>query len=247
MYRSLPTPRPSGAPPAGPANSETAIPRRAMVARLEADGDLHDPALREALLGVRREVLFPRAYVRRNEPGAEPGKWQLPHRAHPEDLAEWLELIHSGVSVLVQHDGEPLSGQRWGIVTGGAITGMSSVMSMTVRTVGRLRLRRGLRYLDLGTGAGIASALAKHILGPDGSVTTVESDRDLADAAAVRLVSLGLDAHVLTADATGGFEADGRPYDRVLSTFAVPRLPVPWVGGARRRRSAAEHPDQQLP
>ncbi len=224
--RTVPLPRDGGAPASG-SDEDAAQARLAMVARLEADGDLTDPAVREALLAVRREVLLPRAYVRRNAPGAQPGVWQLLDGAHRQDRAEWLELIHSGASVLVQHDGEPLGSQRRGTVSGGSITGMSSVMAMTVHTLQALRLRPGGRYLELGTGAGVTAALAARILGT-GAVTTVESDRHLADAADARLAALGLGVRVVTGDGLAGY-ATGGPYDRVLATFSVPCLPQAWL------------------
>uniref|UniRef100_UPI0012FEBC5A methyltransferase domain-containing protein n=1 Tax=Streptomyces megasporus TaxID=44060 RepID=UPI0012FEBC5A len=225
MYRPPPSPRPD-APPPPPTDDLTAA-RLAMVARLEASGELRDPAVRAALSAVRREVLLPRAYVRRNEPGARPGVWQLLDGAHPEDRAEWSEVVHGGGSVLVQHDGERVTAQRRGMVAGGRITGLSSVVSMTVHTLQRLRLRPGLRLLELGTGTGVTAALAAHILGP-GAVTSVESDRHLADAARARLDALGSGVRVVTADGLDGCP-DGAPYDRVLSTFAVPYVPRAWL------------------
>lgn len=68
----------------------------ATVARLEADGVLHDPALRAALLQLRREVLMPRAYVRRNSPGMQPRVWQLLDSPHPDDREEWLQVLPPG-------------------------------------------------------------------------------------------------------------------------------------------------------
>lgn len=198
-----------------------------MVARLEGDGQLHDPMVRAALLAVRREVLLPRAYVRRNAPGAQPGVWQLLDGTHPEDHAEWLKVIYGGGSVLIQHDGEDLDAQQRGPVTGGAITGLSSVVAMTAHTLQRLELRPGLRYLELGTGAGITAALAAHILGP-GAVVTVEADPHLAAAARRRLAEHGLPVRVVAGDGLDGC-ADGGPYDRILSTFAVPSIPPAWL------------------
>ncbi|MFE3906557.1 hypothetical protein ACFXPY_41570 [Streptomyces sp. NPDC059153] len=71
--------------------------RRTLVERLEADGVLTDPRLREALSRLDRGVLLPRAYVRRSEPGTDPVVWELLDGTHPNDRAEWQELesIHN--------------------------------------------------------------------------------------------------------------------------------------------------------
>jgi hypothetical protein len=122
-----------------------------MVARLKAEGVLRDPALRAALLHVHREVLMPRAYVRRNGPGVQPGVWQLLDGSHPDDREEWRHLLHASGSVLVQHNGEDLTAQRRGTVTGGAITGLSSALSMTARFLQAAELQPRQRSLELGT------------------------------------------------------------------------------------------------
>ncbi|MGW8490275.1 hypothetical protein [Streptomyces sp. NPDC055886] len=85
--------------------------REAMVARLEAAGQLRPGPVREALPALRREVLIPQAYVRRSDPGVEPPQWDLLGWAAPADRAELLDVLYGGASVLVQHDGEPLLGR----------------------------------------------------------------------------------------------------------------------------------------
>ncbi|MFI9307192.1 hypothetical protein [Streptomyces triculaminicus] len=80
-----------------------------MVHRLEKQRDLTDPLLREALLNVRREVLLPRACVRRDAGYPEPVVLQLLDGAHPEDQEEWLDLIYSGASERWVRAGRPES------------------------------------------------------------------------------------------------------------------------------------------
>ncbi|MEU9182615.1 hypothetical protein AB0C90_38580 [Streptomyces sp. NPDC048550] len=83
--------------------------RAAMVARLGAEGALHPGPVRDALLELPREVLMPQGYVRRTALDELPVQWQLLDWSVPADRAEFLDVLHCGESVLIQHDGEPSS------------------------------------------------------------------------------------------------------------------------------------------
>ncbi|MFJ9613474.1 protein-L-isoaspartate O-methyltransferase family protein [Streptomyces noursei] len=200
--------------------------RQEMVARLEADQPL-DPVVREALLALRLDVLIPRAYVRQVPDGVEPGVWKLLDGAHPEDREEWIKVLYSGDSVRVQHDGERLDGQQRGVVTGGRITSLTSVMSMTAAFLGELQPQRGQSFLDLGSGPGVTGAAACLICGPE-RVTLVDRDPHLVEAVLERLAPLGLRPRAVTGDGYAGAPAFG-PYDRVLSGFAVEAIPPHWL------------------
>ncbi|WP_190066768.1 methyltransferase domain-containing protein [Streptomyces griseocarneus] len=92
-----------------------------------------------------------------------------------------------------------------------------------------LMLEEGHRVLELGTGAGWnAGLLARRA----DLVVSVEIDPELADAAAVRLKQAGLDVEVRTGDAARG-AADRAPFDRVIATYAVERVPWAWVEQTR--------------
>ncbi|WP_406082609.1 methyltransferase [Streptomyces zaomyceticus] len=201
--------------------------RAAMVDRLESDGVLTDPRLRAAFLRVRREVLLPHAYRRVSGSGADPIDWHLLDGSHPDDRAEWLDLIHSDESVLFQRDGEPLDGLGRGPVTGGHMTSMSTFTPATVEALQTLRLAPGQRFLDLGPGPGVALALAASVTGP-GLACGVERDRHMAAFAQRNLDTLGLGARVVEGDALDG-HPDGGPYDRIHSGIGVPGLPSVWV------------------
>ncbi|MEU2251375.1 methyltransferase [Streptomyces sp. NPDC019224] len=201
--------------------------RSRMVDRLSADGLLSDMLLRDALLRLPREVLLPHAYVRVSGPGTEPIDWRLLDGSHPEDRQEWLDLIHSGESVLLQRDGERLDTLARGPVTGGHMTSMSTYLPATVEALQALELGPGQRYLELGTGPGISLALAAAITGP-GLATGVERDRHMAAFAQQNLDRPGVGAAVAVGDALDGLKARA-PYDRIHSGIGVPRLPEAWV------------------
>ncbi|MBK6044633.1 50S ribosomal protein L11 methyltransferase [Streptomyces sp. MBT55] len=202
--------------------------REAMVARLEAAGQLRPGPVREALLALRREVLIPQAYVRRSDPGVEPPRWDLLDWAAPTDRAELLDVLYGGASVLVQHDGEPLLGRDRGERAGGVISSMSSVTGMTAELLQELDLRPGQRVLDVGTGSGVTAAVACHICG-DAGVVTLDRDRHLVDAAAVRLAELGFRPHVVCGTGEEAVGGQG-PFDRIFVSCTVQRVPTALVG-----------------
>ncbi|GAA3479602.1 ATP-grasp peptide maturase system methyltransferase [Streptomyces yanii] len=157
-----------------------------MVAELEKKDGLRPGPVRDALLALPREVLMPQAYVRRSAPGEEPPRWDLLDWSAPQDRPELLGLLYGGISVLVQHDGEPLLGRVRGTRSGASITSMSTVMGLTASLLQELDLRAGQRVLDIGTGTGVTAAVACQVCGDQG-VVTLDRDRHLTDAATVRL------------------------------------------------------------
>ncbi|MDT0616414.1 protein-L-isoaspartate O-methyltransferase family protein, partial [Streptomyces lancefieldiae] len=218
-------------------STTTGARRAAMVERLEADGVLTDVRLREALLSVPREVLLPHAYVRVSDPGAEPIEWRLLDGAHPDDREEWLDLIHSGESVLLQRDGEPLDALERGPVTGGHMTSMSTYGLATVEALQTLQLAPGQRYLELGSGPGVTLALAAAVTGPCLAVG-VERDGRMAAFAQHNLDQVGLGATVVEGDALDGHPAGGA-FDRIHSGIGVPCVPRACGGGRPHGVSAS--------
>jgi protein-L-isoaspartate(D-aspartate) O-methyltransferase len=81
----------------------------------------------------------------------------------------------------------------------------------------QLALAPGLRVLEIGAGTGYNAALMKHIVGPAGTVVSVD------------LVSAGYpDVTVVAADGAEGFPP-AAPYDRVIATVGVSDLAPPWL------------------
>ncbi|MEV0749834.1 methyltransferase [Streptomyces sp. NPDC050273] len=208
-------------------HEETGRQRAGMVDRLMAAGVLTDSLVRDALLRLPREALLPHAYVRVSGPGADPIDWRLLDGSHPDDRQEWLDLIHSDESVLLQRDGEPLDALPRGPVTGGHMTSMSTYTPATVEALQATGTGPGLHYLELGPGPGVSLALSAAITG-QGLVVGVERDRHMATFARRNLDRLDLGATVIEGDALEGHEARA-PYDRIHSGIGVPCLPAPWV------------------
>ncbi|MFH8884447.1 protein-L-isoaspartate O-methyltransferase [Streptomyces californicus] len=202
--------------------------REAMVARLEAAGQLRPGPVREALLALRREVLIPQAYVRRSASEVEPSRWDMLDRASAADRAELVGVLYGGAGVLVQHDGEPLLGRVRNERAGGMFSSMSSVTGMTAELLQELDLRPGQRVLDVGSGSGVIAAVACHVCG-DAGVVALDRDRHLVDAAAIRRADLGFRPHVVC---TTGEEPEAfqRLFDRIFVSYTVQRVPSALVG-----------------
>ncbi len=90
-----------------------------------------------------------------------------------------------------------------------------------------LQVTKGVRVLEIGTGTGYNAALLCHRLGPD-NVTTVDIDPELVDAARSRLADCGYHPTCVAGDGAAGHPPRA-PYDRVLATCAVARIPLPWL------------------
>ncbi|MEU8950007.1 protein-L-isoaspartate O-methyltransferase [Streptomyces sp. NPDC048489] len=205
---------------------DPAAARRAMVAELEARHGLRPGPVCDALLALPREVLMPQAYVRRSAPGEEPPRWDLLDWSAPQDRPELLGLLYGGGSVLVQHDGEALLSRASGSRSGASITSMSTVMGLTASLLEELQLRPAQRVLDVGTGAGVTAAVACEICG-DRGVVTLDRDRHLTDAAAVRLAYLGFRPQIVCGSGEQGVA--GAQFDRIFVSYAMERVPTALV------------------
>ncbi|MFI0928662.1 methyltransferase domain-containing protein [Streptomyces sp. NPDC021012] len=212
-----------GTPQLALGENGAAAARAAMVARLETSGEVKPGPVREALLALPRQVLMPQAYVRRSAPDETPPRWDLLDWSRPADREELLERLHSGESIAIQHEGEPILGRDAGARRGGAMTAMSSTLGMTADLLQLLDLRPGQRVLDIGTGAGVTAAVACFVCG-DAGVVTLDIDPYVTAAAGERLAALGYRPAVATGDGTTG-RPDAGPYDRIFVSFAVPRVP----------------------
>ena len=85
-----------------------------------------------------------------------------------------------------------------------------------------LRLTRGDRVLEIGTGSGYAAAVLSEIAA---EVYTIERLAPLADSARHRLADLGYDTvHVQCGDGTLGWP-EHAPYDAIVATAGGPEVP----------------------
>lgn len=94
----------------------------------------------------------------------------------------------------------------------------------------QLRAQPGMRVLEVGAGSGYNAALLAELVGPSGSVISLEIDEALAATAGERLAEAGYPperARVIAGDGWLGWPA-GAPYDRIELTVGAADLSPAW-------------------
>jgi protein-L-isoaspartate(D-aspartate) O-methyltransferase len=97
--------------------------------------------------------------------------------------------------------------------------------SLHIRLLHALDVRPGQRVLHLGAGAGYYTAILAELVGPQGSVTAVEVDPELA-AAAERNLKPWKQVKIVRGD---GFQWPRGETDRIYVNFAIGRPADPWL------------------
>ncbi|WP_424212703.1 methyltransferase, FxLD system [Streptomyces sp. BI20] len=141
---------------------------------------------------------------------------------------------------------------------GGSISSVSQP-SMVAQQLTQLDVRPGMSVLEIGSG-GYQAHLLRHLVGEEGSVTSVDIDADVTDRAESCLAAAGVkDVRVVLSDGEYGAH-DFAPYDRIVVTagaWDVPRELVAQMDGDGRlvtplrmrgltRSLALEHRDGRL-
>ncbi|MFG2173791.1 methyltransferase domain-containing protein [Streptomyces niveus] len=164
-----------------------------------------------AVHAVPRHLFLPAVIWLRDGEG---GSRSCDRAATPD---EWLSAAYSDAPLVTQFtDGLPTSSAS-----------MPSVVLRMLALAGLDRESAGRRVLELGAGTGYNAALLCQLCG-DQAVTTVELDPTLAAEAERNLKAVGHAPKVVRGDAEAGWPA-GAPYERVIATFSVDRIPAAWL------------------
>ncbi|MET9964552.1 ATP-grasp peptide maturase system methyltransferase [Streptomyces sp. NPDC006356] len=201
---------------------DTALERRALADRLTTSGVLRpDSPWRPAVEAVPRELfLHPGVFL-----PVDGGRWQ-PVTALGTPPQEWAQIAYRDESLATQLDGRLTADVATGTVTG-VPTSSSTTPATVVGMLEQLDVADGHSVLEIGTGTGYSTALMCHRLGED-NVTTVEVDHQVAARADAALEEAGHSTWTVTGDGLLGHPARA-PYDRVIATCAVRRIPYTWV------------------
>jgi methyltransferase of ATP-grasp peptide maturase system len=204
--------------------TDPAAERRRMATALVNEGILKTPWLRTAVEAVPRErFLLPGVFL-------DEGRTWRPVTAAGTDPDEWLKIAYSVDTLTTQLDGHLTADEVGGPVLG-VPTSSSTDPATVVGMIETLDLAPGHRVLEIGTGTGYSTALMCHCLGED-AVTTVEVDAQVAARADAALEAVGFSTWTVTGDGLLGHPYRA-PYDRVIATCAVRRIPYAWVRQTR--------------
>jgi methyltransferase of ATP-grasp peptide maturase system len=94
-----------------------------------------------------------------------------------------------------------------------------------------LTVNDGMNVLEIGTGTGYSTALLCAQLGED-NITSIEVDSGVAARADSALESVGYSTWTVTGDGLLGHPSRA-PYDRIIATCAVRRIPYTWIRQTR--------------
>ncbi|PZS39363.1 MAG: hypothetical protein DLM62_08695 [Pseudonocardiales bacterium] len=207
--------------------------RARMVDRLLVDDDVARWASavapwRSAVAAVPRHEFIPDTVWIKN-----PKRWPtLVPLCRDEDPDRWLRLTYATGSddyVVTQVD----DGHPDGPGLGGSMPTSSASSPVIVAVMlAALDACPGHRVLEIGTGTGYDAALLAHRLGAE-QVTSIEIDSDVAAQARRALSETGYgEICTITGDGELGYPP-GTPYDRIIVTAAVHRIPYPRVAQTR--------------
>ncbi|MGH3908061.1 MAG: methyltransferase domain-containing protein [Pseudonocardiaceae bacterium] len=183
--------------------------RERMVTGLVDSGALTDDAWRHSFTVVPRHALVPRFY-RTNDRA-------VIDSTNPEDAAIWLETVYSNKTLVTQ-------------ITPTDVTSSGTMPGLIAKMLTALRINTGDNVLQVGTGTGYTAALLCERLGSN-KVTTVDLDPDLSNDARTRLGHVGYTPTVVTGNGAQGYAPDA-PYDAILATCALRRIPACWLAQA---------------
>lgn len=146
-----------------------------------------------------------------------------------EDPDRWLELTYGDDAVITQVDDGRPSGPG---LAGAMQTSSASAPDIVAVMLAALDAQPGQQVLEIGTGTGYNAALLAHRLGAN-YVTSIEIDPDVAALARTALIDTGYGGvRTVTGDGALGYPPDA-PYDRIMATATVHRIPYPWVAQTR--------------
>ncbi|WP_240690695.1 methyltransferase domain-containing protein [Amycolatopsis sp. CFH S0078] len=180
---------------------------RRLADALRDNGDLRSRQWHSAVSEVPRHLLVPLAYEQDRT-----GEWVEIDTAADLARAYSPETLVTALARTGDHE-EPISS--------------STKPDLMVRMLEILDVRDGQKVLEIGTGTGYNAALLAHRLGDD-RVFSVDVGEDLVDVARERLAAAGYRPLLVAADGAAGL-AEHAPFDRIIATCSVPRVPWTWA------------------
>jgi protein-L-isoaspartate(D-aspartate) O-methyltransferase len=103
----------------------------------------------------------------------------------------------------------------------------SSQPAIMAEMLEMLAVEPGQRVLEVGAGTGYNAALLARLAGPNGEVTSVELDPELAADASDALQAAGAEVRVVAGDGRSGW-GEAAPFDAMIATASTESIPRAW-------------------
>jgi protein-L-isoaspartate(D-aspartate) O-methyltransferase len=190
-----------------------------MVETLAAAGAVTRPEVLAAMGRVPREAFVPRFWTQPPPlQGAHPADFRQFNVAQADEALSLIYDIDRALGIRIDPAAQAVP----------SVTSAASAPRIVGAMLELLDLQPGMTVLEIGTGSGYNAALLRELVGPSGSVTSVDIDRGLIDEAAQRLNDNGYD-DVVVAASDGYFGmADRGPFDRIVATVGCIDLAPAW-------------------
>jgi protein-L-isoaspartate(D-aspartate) O-methyltransferase len=128
-----------------------------------------------------------------------------------------LEKVYTDVAIPLKYDHS------------GILVSSCSQPTMIAIMLDQMRLKVGDNVLEIGTASGYNAAIMKHVVGDNGTVTTIEIDKELALQAEKNLNRAKVnDVRVVNADGAFGY-LPRAAYDHIIATVGVWDIPPVWI------------------
>jgi len=137
----------------------------------------------------------------------------------PDERLAALSAIYADTTLITQFDAR------------GTATSSSSAPSLMAVMLEALDVTEGHTVLEIGTGTGYNAALLSHRIGQS-RVFSVDIDAALVDTARTRLGRIGYWPTLAAADGADGLP-EHAPYDRIIATCGLTRVPRTWARQVR--------------
>lgn len=135
------------------------------------------------------------------------------------------EVFLPGVDLAIAYSRKPVVTKRG---ADGSALSSASAPGVVATMLGQLDPQPGQRILEIGAATGINAALLADLVGPTGTVVTVEIDQDLTDGARAALDRAGYpDVVVVCGDGAHGYP-ERAPYDGLIVTAGAWDIPPAW-------------------
>jgi protein-L-isoaspartate(D-aspartate) O-methyltransferase len=195
--------------------------RDSLIQQMTSDGYL-TKQWRHAFEQVPRHWFMPRVFVFTG------GDRYIPLGSRT-DHDKWLRHVYHNDICVTQLNGDTAAWDT--AIAQGHVHGLptcsSSEPSLMAWMLDELSVTAGHHVLEIGTGTGYNAAILSEHLGPR-NVTSIDVDAALVALARTRLAGLSYHPLLVAGDGRDGYPGNA-PYDRIIATCALPRVPTAWI------------------